>query len=440
LKSLYDQLEALVIGVVLAFPLFGTFMPLETYLRPRTFDSLYAQESVQTFDFSHIVFLGVAALTIYLMLVYSRAMQDEVRRGALLLAWIGLTFASAAWSPDPATTMRRALRLLEYSVFAFYLVHKYDIVGFTRFITRVLAVSVFASFAILALRPDLGLDSSLEYHGAVRGAFIDKNILGGIMSLTVLSAGYSLFIRANSRIFAGVVLLGSLVLLVLSRSATSNIVVLTTIGLALYGWIVRRRTNPGWRIMGAILTVIGIAAVTLGGIYFADVLEIAGRSATLTRRTDVWRAVAEAIRQRPLLGYGYGFWEEPSVARNNIWLELNWAAPHAHNGWLDVTLQLGIVGLSITVVLWLVSLSRAIRLALFTGDAGALFMALIIVNTFIRSVTETVMLDPFLATWLWFVVAYLHLARMAAANKGVSAIPATAIRSRSLTSATGERR
>jgi len=426
LKSRSDQLEALVIGVVLAFPLFGTFMPIETYLRPRTYESILAPQHVETLDFSRIVGYGVDALAVYLTLVYSRAMLGDVRRGAILLALLGLIFASSAWSVDPRITLRGAIHMLVYSVFAFYLFHKYDIKGFTRYITRVLAVPVFASLAILALRPDLGFINTGSYVVAARGALVGKNALGELMSLGVLAAGYSLFIRANNRIFAGVVMLGSLVLVVLARSATSNIAVFATIGLALYGWIVRRRTNAGWGIMGAILTVIGIAAVTLGIIYVDDVLEIVGRSWTLTGRTDVWRAVLEAIRQRPLLGYGYGFWEMPSNARNNIWLELNWSTPHAHNDWLDATLQLGIVGLSITVVLWLMSLSRAIRLALFTREAGALFMALIIVNTFIRSLTETVIFDPGLLDWLWLVVAYLHLARSAGAHNSLAAIPAVA--------------
>jgi exopolysaccharide production protein ExoQ len=276
------------------------------------------------------------------------------------------------------------------------------------------------------VRPELGFSNLTGYHDAVRGALVNKNALGGIMSLAVLCAGYSLLTRANNRIFAGLVLLGSLALLALSRSATSLIATLVTAGLAAYGWIVQRRANPGWGIMGAILTVVVVGATVVGIIYSSDLQEIVGRSTTLTGRTEVWHAVIEAIRQRPLLGYGYGFWEEPSVARDNIWLELNWAPPHAHNGWLDVELQLGLVGLSIMGVLWLVALSRAVRLGFFARDAGALFMALIVVNVFIRSWTETITLDPGIMFWLWFMVAYLHLARLSARQENVTAIPAVA--------------
>ncbi len=427
MKAFYDRLEAFIVGLVVIFPVFGTFMPLEAYLQPLTFQSLYTQQRVESFSFTHVVFLGVAALTGYLVFVYWRAMLHEARRGAFLAVLVGLTFVSSCWSADPAFTIARALRLLEFSVIGFYLYHKYDIRGFTRFVTRALAVPVFASFAVLALRPNLAFSSLQGYHNALRGASIDKNSLGELMSFAVLAAGYSLFIRANNRLFAGVVLLGSLVLLVFSRSTTSDLVVLAMAALALYAWILRRRASAGWGIMGAILVLIGFAGAIGAMIYFDEVLKIVGKSATLTGRTDVWRVVLEAIRHRPILGYGYGFWEEPSLARNNIWLELNWAPPHAHSGWLDVMLQLGIVGLSITIVMWLVSLSRAIRLALFTNENGAIFVALIIVNLLIRSWTETVMFDPGIMFWLWFVIAYLHLARMSEAHNKVATVPAFAI-------------
>jgi len=421
LKALYDRLESLIVGMVLAFPLLGTFMPIEIYLQPLTFQSVYSQQRVETYSFSHIVYLGIAALSVYLMLLYSRSIKRDVWRGALVLLLIALAFASEVWSVVPATTTRRALRLFEISVIAWYLFHKYDTKNLTRFMTRVLAIPVFASFAILVIRPDLAYSNLQGYQDAIRGAIVSKNALGGLMSVAVLFAGYSFFIRANNRIFAGTTLFGSLVLVVLSRSATSKIAVAATLGLALYGWIVRRRTNPGWAIMGAILTVTGMAALIFGVIYLEDLQKIIGRSSTLTGRTDVWRAVLEAIRHRPLLGYGYGFWDEQSTVRNNIWFELNWAPPEAHNAWLDARLQLGIVGLSITVMLWLVAFSRAIRLALFTSETGALLMALIIVNIFIRGLTETVMIDPDETDWLWFVIAYLHLARMAEARTQVRA-------------------
>jgi O-antigen ligase len=195
------------------------------------------------------------------------------------------------------------------------------------------------------------------------------------------------------------------------------------IPMALYCWIARRR-NPGWRIVALLIAITSLAGVMLAILNFDEFLKIVGKSTTLTGRTDVWHAVEEAIRQRPLLGYGYGFWTIPSTARNNIctarnniWLELGWSPPHAHNGWLESMLQLGAAGLFVTIALFMVSMSRAARLGLFNKSADAVFIGFIIANLFIRSWTQTVLLEPQEMNVFWFVVAYLYLAKMSEVHK-----------------------
>jgi exopolysaccharide production protein ExoQ len=412
LRIFYARLETLVVGVILAFPLFGTFMPIETYLHPNTSVLVNAQQPTETFGFSHMVTVFVEAFAIYLLAMYRRGMLRSARRGALLCAFLLLIFASCAWAPDPGVSFKRAVHFFTYTVFAVFLFQRYEIDDFMRYMTRVLAVPVFASFAILAVSPNLGFSSYLGDPYAIRGAALDKNALGDIMSFAVLTSGYALMIGAGSRLLSGTVLLGSLTLVALTPSTTARIVVAITIALAAYAWIIRKRSNPGWGIIGLMLTVIAATLVALVILDYEDLLKLVGKSATLTGRTGVWRVVIESIRQRPLLGFGYAFWGEPSVSRSNIWLELGWATPHAHNNWLDIALQLGIVGLAIAASFWLISMGRAIFLGLFTGETGAVFMALILANLFIRSWTESVMLEPAEMFWMWFVIAYLYLSRM----------------------------
>jgi exopolysaccharide production protein ExoQ len=292
--------------------------------------------------------------------------------------------------------------------------------------TRVLSVAVFASFLVLLVNPSLGFSSYLGDPYAVRGALIDKNALGDLMGFVVLTSGYSFVSRANNRIFSGSVLAGSLILVAAAPATTSRLVVLATIALALYSWLIRNRSRSGWAIIAAIWTVVGVGLLTFVAVDFNDVLKLVGKSATLTGRTDIWRAVIQTIHERPLLGFGYAFWTAPSVARMNIWYEIGFAPPHAHNNWLDVILQLGYVGLAISVAFWLIALGRGFRFAMFTREPGAIFMLLIIVNLFIRSWTESVMLEPADMFWMWFVLAYLYLSRMSVVNRmrKKAAIPA----------------
>ena len=68
---------------------------------------------------------------------------------------------------------------------------------------------------------------------------------------------------------------------------------------------------------------------------------------TLTMRTDIWRFASEMADLRPFTGYGYEvFWGAGPGSPNQIWGEgFVRKVVHAHNGYLDVTVHLGLIGL-----------------------------------------------------------------------------------------------
>jgi len=61
---------------------------------------------------------------------------------------------------------------------------------------------------------------------------------------------------------------------------------------------------------------------------------------SLTGRVDLWETALDLIAQKPILGWGY-------VSGSRIALLSAfryWAAPHAHNAFLEILLNLGIIG------------------------------------------------------------------------------------------------
>lgn len=80
------------------------------------------------------------------------------------------------------------------------------------------------------------------------------------------------------------------------------------------------------------------------------ILRLLGRDPSLTGRADVWESVSALAEAKPLFGQGHVFWAIDSAERDAIWTELGWAAPHAHNMFLDIKLQLGLIGVIIAVI------------------------------------------------------------------------------------------
>ncbi len=90
-----------------------------------------------------------------------------------------------------------------------------------------------------------------------------------------------------------------------------------------------------------------------------------GRDETLSGRTALWSAVIERIGARPWLGYGYdAFWVRSSAEGGpavELAEQIGWLARHAHNGFLDVAVDLGMIGLALLTVPLLACATRVFR-------------------------------------------------------------------------------
>jgi O-antigen ligase len=93
-----------------------------------------------------------------------------------------------------------------------------------------------------------------------------------------------------------------------------------------------------------LLVVTGALIVLATG--YEQALAFLGKDPTITSRTVIWELVMEWVADRPLLGYGYqAFWVgSPAEA---IWAQMTWKPTHAHNGFLELWLDLGLVGLAL---------------------------------------------------------------------------------------------
>jgi O-antigen ligase len=88
------------------------------------------------------------------------------------------------------------------------------------------------------------------------------------------------------------------------------------------------------------LLVFGATAPFVGGSSIAGLSSIFGRDETLTGRTETWGQLVPIVKQHPLLGSGHGsFW---TTERREFY-----RMSHGHNGYLDILLDLGSLGLAI---------------------------------------------------------------------------------------------
>lgn len=177
----------------------------------------------------------------------------------------------------------------------------------------------------------------------IQGLVGNANLLGMLALVLLIIAVWRMFASRNWRTISLFDAIVSSFILVRTLSATVTvalIIVVVAVGLA----ALARRTGRGWRVgfvaaLVSIMTGVGVAIAM-----WPTVAGLLGKSPDMTHRFDIWRAVAERIADRPLVGHGYvGWWPswEPWFAIHTID-----GVPmlQAHNVWLDLTMQTGMVG------------------------------------------------------------------------------------------------
>jgi O-antigen ligase len=254
---------------------------------------------------------------------------------------------------------------------------------FKELLKRCAYVLVPISIVFIKYYPNMGVVYSpwgtLEY----AGASYSKNGLGNLCLVSALFFSWSLiswirtgeFSQRKKEVLIYVFYLGMIAwLFAKARSATSLLCFL--VGLAVvFGMqlpIVRQNTRHlGWFYLFMILAVVSLELLFNVS---SAVLSGVGRDVSLTGRTDLWEN-AVRLAPNPMIGAGYeSFWLGDRL--RTLWSIYWWQPIQAHNGYIEVYLNLGLLGLLfLFLLLW--STGRNIKETLMTSyDFGNLCLAL----------------------------------------------------------------
>jgi len=326
---------------------------------------------------------SLASIVIASIFVY-RGIEQLLARNIAILAYISLVVLSVAWSIHPDLTLRRSVGSILSILVAAYLALRFGEKDRMKVLSLAFAISAIGSLLFVAAYPDYGI-----MQDGWRGVFEGKNYLGEIMAVAIFVELY-LLLLGNWRPIWRLGLLGIyLVLLVLSHSVTSWICsVLYLAGTAVY--IIGKTDKLGGLIV-AITLGLPLLLLQLGLLYNADLLlSVFGKDPTLTGRTDLWLSTLDLIKQKPLLGWGYSAtWVPTDPQTAAIWEEFGWRVPNAHSSYLDVTLQLGLVGLGLLLTIIAIAWHRAQACCRRGVLPLGWFSLMFIVGALLFSISET---------------------------------------------------
>jgi len=148
-------------------------------------------------------------------------------------------------------------------------------------------------------------------------------------------------------------------LLNLADSATSTACVAVAAGVFLTSQVPALRRRPKTLVPLSLLTV-AVVGMLEGLLNITDkIILMLGRRPDLTTRVPMWNDLISMV-SRPMVGYGYeSFW---LGTRQNYMAEVWGITGQAHNGYLEMYLNLGLVGVGFIIAWALLGLGRVTRL------------------------------------------------------------------------------
>lgn len=376
----------------------GFFVVLVLLLAAGAFESLWVvpgqTQSAAGVLLMQVLWAVIYTLTLYLFLRHcEKPFRSFVSEWPLIVLCM-FAMVSIFWSQAPGLTFRRSVALLLTLLFGIYFGSRFSSKEQLRLLAWTCGICIFFS-SIFGL---LGLGTSVDAGSGVPGwygIFDQKNSLGRIM---VLSALVFLFWKRTAPEHKGLAntgFLASVVLILLSRSMTSVLVLVLLLALLHYlKWTLRKGVR--WMIAGiSFLVLTGTASLFYVATHLQEVTGLLGKSATLTGRIQIWILSTVMALRQPWLGYGYNaFWLPNEWYTARIWQVAGWNVPHAHDGLLELWLELGIIGAGLFLLVFVYYVLRGVASFRQNLGAGAAAWPLIfLLYLFLSNLTESSLLS-----------------------------------------------
>jgi O-antigen ligase len=327
----------------------------------------------------------------------------------LLLLWATL---SILWSGFPDIAFRRVLALWLTQLYGLVLYVRFDLKSLLRLLGGTLLAVLTASLVLIVVFPEWAVMGP-PLLGKWRGVFIHKNHLGRFSALELLFSVYlfSTADRKAGRVTWALGIVIGLVALFGSQSLSALLVVAGMILSAFFFRALQTRRKRILLVLPLLMLAAAMAILLLAQNYDRIMSDALNKDASLSGRLPLWQGISAEIAERPLLGFGFGtFWLGLEGPAAEICKRLHWDVPHAHNGYLDLWLHLGLPGLILGLFLLLRLFARSAS-ALFTAEPGGWFWLLFSIYVIGYNMVESVLLTANSLFWVLIVYGSFHLAK-----------------------------
>jgi exopolysaccharide production protein ExoQ len=375
-----------------------------------------AQQVAEGNPIDRVVYLGLEAVGIAILLARGARIVRFLRANTAILSFFALCLASLLWSDFPDVALKRWTKALGDLIMVLIVLSDQDMFfAIRRFLARTGFVLIPLSVLFVKYYPEYGKSyGRYDYKPYYQGVTLNKNMLGAICVifglasiwrlLALLKEPRSLRIR---HLLAHATILGMVLWLFhIANSMTSfNCFLMASALLILAStrFVIRR---PAIAHCAAATIVIGAISVLFLGIG-EGMLNSIGRDSTLTDRTAIWTTVLPLAPSK-LFGAGFeSFWLGPRLQK--IWAMFPWQPFEAHNGYIEILLSLGWIGIAWLAVVMGTGYMAVSKVYRCNPKLGNLWLCLFVVGL-IYNCTEAAFFRMMAPVWIMLLMAMVQVA------------------------------
>jgi len=315
---------------------------------------------------------------------------------------------SIGWSDYQGIALKRWIRLAGDVIMAWIILAEDDqSQAIDHMLRRCAILLIPLSVLFIRFYGNIGIGYTHDGERMWTGVTTNKNSLGFLCAYLGIFLAWRILKEWPKKIVLdGFLLLATLYLLRGSRSATSAIVFILGIIMLISHALLKGNTKNIRKLgIAALLLLvlfqglsIAIFDKSIESMFFA----MTDRNSTFTGRIPLWQALIEIGSQRPILGSGLGnFW---IINLRQMWDRFGFHPIQAHNGYIDVFLDLGIVGL-IFLFLLIFHTYKKIMESFNENWKFAALMYVLFVTILFHNFTEATLARPANLLWALFLLS-----------------------------------
>ncbi len=360
------------------------------------------------------IFAGLLVLGMIVLAVRTGRIGKLLKANLTIVIFFAFCALSLIWSDYPDIAFKRWTKAIgDLVMVLIVLSDREPLAAVKEYLARTAFLVIPLSVLFVKYYPDLGRSyGRWDYKTFYTGVTTNKNTLGviclffGLASVWRLLVAYrdpSRKLRIRHLIAHGVVVAMVIWLFSIANSMTALSCFLIGICLLLltnFRFVRRKPVLVHLLVLSFVLASASIAFWGFGSDFVKDTM--ARDTSTLTDRTNIWK-LALSVSRSPLVGTGFeSFWLGPRL--HKMWEGFSWHPEEAHDGYLEIYLNLGWVGVSLLAVVVATGYRKILATYRSNPLVGSLVLVFFTVGV-IYNFTEAAFFRMMAPAWLFFLLA-----------------------------------